>query len=210
MLRVGLTGGIACGKTTVVAMLRELACAVLEADPLAHRLIEPDQPAYQEVVQEFGRDILFPDGFVDRTKLAEIVFVDPNKLARLNRIVHPRVMEAADQWLASQERAGTPVAFVEAALLIEASYHRHVDRVMVVCCPAEQQLARLLGRGMSEEQARQRVAAQMPLEEKRRIADIVIDTSGSMEQTRQQVEGAVRKLRQEATGQLRPAASRDS
>ena len=197
MLHVGLTGGIACGKTAVAAMMRELGCVVIEADKIAHRLIEPGQPAYEEVLGEFGRGVRAADGRMDRKKLAAIVFSDPAKLERLNRIVHPRVVEELDRQLAEVERTQPgAVVMVEAALLIEASYHERLDRLVVVWCEPEQQVARLLARGLTLEQAERRIGAQMKLDQKRRIADEEIDCSGSLEATRQQVENLVAKLKQ--------------
>ena len=197
MLHVGLTGGIACGKTTVAAMMRELGCVVIEADQIAHRLIEPGQPAYEEVLREFGRGVRAADGRIDRKKLAAIVFSDPAKLERLNRIVHPRVVEELDRQLAEVERTQPgAVVVVEAALLIEASYHERLDRLVVVWCEPEQQVARLLARGLTLEQAERRIEAQMKLDQKRRMADEEIDCSGSLEATRQQVENLVANLKQ--------------
>jgi len=196
MLRVGLTGGIACGKSTVAALMRELGCRVMEADTIAHRLMQPGQPTYNEIVHEFGRQILHTDGPIDRAKLAAIVFADEARLARLNQIVHPRVVVEQDAWLAEAERAEPRgVAVVEAPLLIESGYHTRLQRLVVTWCRPEQQMERLLARGLSREQAAQRIAAQMPLEEKRRLADDQIDCSGSLEATRHQVEQVVAKLK---------------
>jgi dephospho-CoA kinase len=200
MLRAGLTGGIATGKTTVAAMLRELGCRVLEADKIAHQMIEPDGAAYGEVVREFGPGILTPDGLVDRRKLGAIVFAQPERLARLNAIVHPLVLAEQTRELAAIEK-GDPhaVAVVEAALLIEAGFDRHLDFLAVTWCTPEQQLARLTesgkGRGLTPEQARQRIAAQMPIQEKRQRADAVIDCSGTIEHTRAQVIELFAKLK---------------
>ena len=204
MLRVGLTGGIATGKSTVVAMLRELGCHVLEADKIAHRMIEPGAAAYDEVVREFGRCILQPDGRVDRPKLGAIVFGDPKKLARLNSIVHPPTLAAQDRELAEIEQAEPhAIAVVEAALLVEAGYDKKLDCLVVTWCTPEQQIARLTqqgaGRGLTVEQARQRIAAQMPVEEKRRLADEEIDCSGSLEHTREQVVALLARLRKMET-----------
>lgn len=197
MLHVGLTGGIACGKSTVAAIMRELGCHALEADPIAHRLIEAGQPAYEEVLREFGAEVRAADGRIDRRKLAEIVFADPTKLDRLNRIVHPGVVAALDRELAELARSQPgAVVVAEAALLIEAGYHERLDRLVVVWCEPEQQIERLRARGMTREQAEQRLAAQMPLDRKRRMADDEIDCSGSLEETRRQVERLVAKLKQ--------------
>jgi len=197
MLHVGLTGGIACGKSTVAAMMRELGCRVLDADALARRLIEPGRPAYDEVLKEFGGQVRAADGRIDRAKLAAIVFANPARLERLNRIVHPRVVDALDRELAELARTEPgAVVVVEAALLIEASYHERLDRLVVAWCEPEQQLERLLARGMAREEALRRIGAQMQLDQKRRMADDEIDCSGSLEETRRQVIGIVARLKQ--------------
>ena len=195
MLRLGLTGGIASGKSAVAAMLRELGFSVLDADSLAHKLIEPGQPACEEVVREFGPAITDGQGRVDRARLGALVFADRAKLDRLNAIVHPRVakeiLRQFDEW----ERNGTrDAAFVEAALLIESGIHKHLDGLVVAWCTPEQQLERLTARGLSEDEARRRIAAQMPVEEKLRLATEKIDCSGALEQTRQQVAALAAKL----------------
>jgi dephospho-CoA kinase len=197
MLRVGLTGGIACGKSTVAGVMRERGCEILEADPVAHQVMEPGQPAYQDVVAEFGRTILDTDGRIDRKRLGPIVFADSAKLQKLNRIIHPRVLEILDRRLAQLEREKKArIAVVEAALLIEADYHRRLDVLVVVWCTREQQIERLLARGLTREQAEQRIAAQMPLEQKRRVADEVIDATGTLENSRRQTEALVERLTQ--------------
>ena len=202
MLRAGLTGGIASGKSVVAATMRELGCYVLDADRMAHRLIEPGQPAYDNVVREFGREILDGEGRVARPKLADIVFADPVRLARLNAIVHPYVLSGIDvelDWLAQSDAQG--VAVVEAALLIESGYHQRLDRLIVVWCTPEQQLERLTSeRGLTVEQARQRIAAQLSLEEKRNLADDEIDCSGTLDYTRRQVTSLVERLKQMVVG----------
>jgi dephospho-CoA kinase len=200
MLRLGLTGGIATGKTAVAAMLRELGFDVLEADSLAHKLLEPGQPAYSEVVREFGASVLDNDARVNRAKLAVIVFADPAKLARLNAILHPRVEAVIHQRFAELAREGTrEAAFIEAALLVEAGYQKNLDGLVVTWCRPEQQLERLRSRGFSDEDARQRIAAQLPVDEKLRYATEKIDCSGSLENTRKQVEALAAKLRNTTT-----------
>jgi len=196
MLRVGLTGGIACGKSTVAARMRELGCHVLDADKLAHQLIEPGQPAYEPVVREFGTEILFSDKRVDRARFAAIVFADRAKLEKLNAIVHPCVIAEQERELAAIE-SDEPgaVAVVEATLLIEAGYHKRLDRLVVVWGRPEQQLERLLARGMSRTEAEQRIAAQLPLEQKRALADDLIDCSGTLDRTWLQVEELVGRLK---------------
>ena len=199
MLRVGLTGGIACGKSTVVAMLREHGCAVLEADPIAHQAIERGGPAYDDIVQEFGAGVLAPNGSVDRKKLGAVVFADAARREKLNRIVHPHVIRRQQSQLEEWRRAGFTVGIIEAALLIEAGYHTQLDRLVVCWCREEQQRERLMARGLNEQQARERIAAQMPIAQKRKLADDEIDCSGSIEGTRQQVMALVAKLKAIAT-----------
>ena len=195
MLRLGLTGGIATGKTAVAAMLRELGFDVLDADSLAHQLIAPGQPAYDEVLREFGPAILDASQRVDRAKLAAIVFADPAKLARLNAILHPRVEAVIHQQFDDLSREGSrKAAFVEAALLVEANYHKNLDGLVVTWCRPEQQLERLRTRGFSDEDARLRIAAQLPAAEKLRQATEKIDTSGTLEDTRRQVQSLAAKL----------------
>jgi dephospho-CoA kinase len=200
MLRLGLTGGIASGKTAVAAMLRELGFAVLDADSLAHKLTEPGQPAYDEVLREFGPSIIDSDNRIHRAKLAGIVFADAAKLARLNAIVHPLVKTAVHRQFAEWSRDGArDAAFVEAALLVEAGYQKELDGLVITWCRPEQQLERLRARGFSDEDARRRIAAQMPVAEKLRYATERIDCSGSLEDTRKQVEALAIKLRTKNT-----------
>jgi len=199
MLRLGLTGGIASGKSAVAAMLRELGFSVLDADSLAHKLIEPGQPAHGEVLAEFGPSIADASGRIDRVKLGAIVFNDRAKLDRLNAIVHPRVAEVIARQFDDWERSGVrDAAFVEAALIIESGIHKKLDGLVVAWCTPEQQLARLIARGHSEAEARRRIAAQLPLEEKLHYATEKIDCSGSLENTRRQVVALAAKLRRKA------------
>ncbi len=177
-------------------MLREMGFAVLDADSLAHKLIESGQPAYDEVVHEFGPAVLATGGRVDRAKLSTVVFADRAKLDRLNAIVHPRVAEVIFSQFEVWRRAGVRDAvFVEAALLIESGIHRQLDGLVVAWCHPEQQFQRLLARGLSEAEARRRIGAQLPVEEKLLLATEKIDCSGSLEETRRQVEALAAKLR---------------
>jgi dephospho-CoA kinase len=195
MRKLGITGGIASGKSAVAAMLRELGFPVLDADSLAHRLVEPGQAAYDDVVRAFGHEILGENGRVDRARLASIVFADRAKLDRLNAIVHPRVAEAMDRQFEEWQRAGAyDTAFIEAALIVEAGLHKRLDGLVVAWCTPEQQLERLRARKMSEDEARRRIAAQLPIAEKLRYATEKIDCSGSLQGTRRQVEALARKL----------------
>jgi len=196
MLRLGLTGGIASGKSAAAAMLCELGFAVLDADALGHKLIEPGQAAYAEVIQEFGPSITDSSGSIDRSKLGAVVFADRAKLERLNAIVHPRVAEVILSQFEVWRRAGVRDAvFVEAALLVESGIHKKLDGLVVVWCTPEQQLERLVARGLSEAEARRRISAQLPVEEKLRLATEKIDCSGSLEDTRRQIEALAGKLR---------------
>ncbi len=189
MLRVGLTGGIAVGKSYVSALLRELGCHVFDADDIARAVVQPGMPALNDIVAAFGPDVLAADGTLDRAKLGRLVFADAEARSRLNAIVHPRVHAEQDRLLREVEaRDPHGIAVVDAALLIESGGYRRFDVVVVVWCRPEIQLARLMARnGLSREEASQRIAAQMPSEEKRRYADFEIDTSEGFEPTRQQV-----------------------
>jgi dephospho-CoA kinase len=200
MLKLGLTGGIASGKSAVAAMLRELGFPVLDADSISHRLMEPGQPAHDEILREFGPDVANSSGRIDRPKLAAVAFADPDKLARLNAILHPRVEQAMllqfDAWERSVFR---DAAFVEAALLVEAGFTKYLDGLVVTLCTPAQQLERLLARGMSEVEARRRIAAQLPINEKLRHATYTIDCSSSLDDTRSQVESLAAKLRTQSS-----------
>jgi dephospho-CoA kinase len=196
MKRLGITGGIASGKSAVAGMLRELGFRVIDADALGHQVIELGTPAYREIVNEFGAGVVGADGRIDRGKLGALVFADRGKLERLNAFVHPRVEEAMVRQFAEWEKSGVAdAAFVEAALLVEAGYQKNLDGLLVALCRPEQQLERLLARGLSDVEARHRIAAQMPAEEKLKFATEKIDCSGTLEETRQQVEALAKKLR---------------
>jgi len=199
MLRIGLTGGIASGKSTVAALLRDRDYPVLDADVLAHELLEPGQDAYDEVVNEFGDGILTEGRRVDRRKLGAVVFADAGKRERLNQIMHPRIQQIAAQWFQALDRPGGPdLAFEDAALILEAGAKGSFDRVVVCWCRPEQQIARLRARGLLLEDAQQRIRSQMSMDEKRRLADDVIDCSVSMEDTEKQVEEFIARWKQVA------------
>jgi len=198
MKRLGITGGIASGKSAVAGMLRELGFHVIDADRLGHEVIAPGTRAYNEIVHEFGVGVVGADGRIDRGKLGAIVFADRGKLETLNAIVHPRVEEEMVRQFAEWEKSGVKdAAFVEAALLVEAGYQKNLDGLVVAWCRPEQQMERLLARGLGEVEARRRIAAQMPAEEKLKFATEKIDCSGSLETTRRQVEELAAKLRRE-------------
>jgi len=199
MLKFGLTGGIASGKSAVAALLREMGFPVLDADAVAHKLMEPGQPAREEVLQEFGAELAGADGRIDRAKLGAIVFADPRRLAKLNAILHPRVEQIMLNQYEEWKRIGVrDAAFVEAALLIEAGFVSKLDGLVVAWCEPEQQLERLKARGMGEMDAKRRIAAQLPLDEKLRLATYTIDCSGTMESTRAQVRALAARLRKSA------------
>ena len=195
MKKIGLTGGIASGKSTVAAMLRDLGFDVIFADEISRRLLEPEQAACEEAIREFGREIVSADGTLDRKKIAGIVFADRGKLDRLNAIIHPRVEAEMLNQFGELERRGRSVAFVESALLVEAAYLKNLDGLVVVWCKPEQQIERLIARGMSEQEARARIAAQMPVEEKLKLATYKIDCSHSIEETQRQVRELAKTLR---------------
>ncbi len=200
MLKVGLTGGIACGKTYVTEQLRALGCEVLDADQVARAVVEPGQRAYHEIVEEFGSEILQPDGMIDRAKLGGLIFADPERRTRLNAIVHPRVHEAQARWITEVAARNTAaIAVVDAALMIESGGYRQFDKLVVVYCTPEVQLARLMTRNnLPVEEAARRIAAQMPTEEKLKYADYSIDTSGGFAPTDQQVIALSTELQKQA------------
>jgi dephospho-CoA kinase len=195
MQKLGLTGGIASGKSAVAAILRELGFSVLDADSISHKLMEPGQTAHDEILQAFGADLADSFGRIDRHKLGAIVFADLTKLAKLNSILHPRVDQIIFDQLDAWQKSGVHSAvFVEAALLIEAGMAPRLDGMVVAWCTPEQQLERLRARGMSEMEARRRLAAQLPIDEKIKHATYTIDCSGTLEETRAQVQALAAKL----------------
>jgi dephospho-CoA kinase len=200
MLTVGLTGGIATGKSNVLSVLGELGCAIGDADQFAHESIAPGAPAYAEVVGEFGREVLAADGQIDRARLGALVFADAARRARLEAIIHPRVYEAQARWLREVEaRDPAAIAVFDAALLIETGSYRRFDKLVVVHCAPEIQLARLMSRNdLSRDEALARINAQMPSAEKLKFADYAVDTSGDFAATRRQVESLYKELRREA------------
>jgi dephospho-CoA kinase len=197
MLKVGLTGGIATGKSYVIGVLRELGCEVLDADTVAHQAIEPGQPAYHDIVAEFGPTVLSEAGTINRAVLGALIFADAAQRARLNAIVHPRVFEAQSSWLAGlAARDPQAIAVVDAALMIETGSYKRFDRLVVVYCEPQLQLERLMARNqLTREQAEARIGAQLPSAEKLKYADFSINTSGSFADTRQQVEALYQQLK---------------
>jgi len=198
VLRVGLTGGIACGKTVVAEMLRARGAHILFADKLAHELMTPGEPVYASVVEHFGRDILNADGSISRPKLAERAFA--GRIKELNQLVHPAVLAAEDRWMDEVgRREPHAITVCEAALLYEAGGAARFDRIIVVTCPAARKLERFAQRlGIGPEQARadleRRMSAQWPDEEKAARADYVIDNSGTLAATAARVEQVWQQL----------------
>jgi dephospho-CoA kinase len=212
---IGLTGGIACGKSSVLAMLAELGAWTLDADQVTHHLQEPGQPVYQQIVDTFGPDILiYPDGPINRRKLGERVFNNPDELQKLETLVHPAVRAEVFAWTAHIEQQAQqgqvipetspahktrhlarPVAVLDAIKLLEGGWKEHCQSIWVVVCSEQQQISRLMEtRGLSESAAQLRLAAQPPQESRISHADVIIDNSGSLLQTRRQVESAWQRM----------------
>jgi len=199
MTPVGLTGGIASGKTTVCRLLEAKGCTIIDADAVAHQLLLRDQPGYEPVVKTFGRGILGNAAEIDRGKLGAEVFGNPALLERLNKLLHPEVIRTIGARLEALKQAADARVIVDASLLIESGFHRNFQRLVLVTCTLEQQVERLMTRnGLTLEQARQRIALQMPLEEKRAFATDIIDNSGTPERTRMQVDALFEDLKQTA------------
>ena len=200
MTRVGLTGGIGSGKTTVGAMFVDLGCRLIDSDRITHELLDGDGGVADAVVREFGPGVLDSDRRIDRKKLGAIVFDDPARRKALTDILHPVIFVRQQAFLerCSQE-IPDGVAIVDAALMIETGNAGRFDAVVVVTCTPDQQRERLRARGLSDAGIDARVAAQMPMDEKATHADYVIDNSGSIEETRRQVEDVVAALRKGAT-----------
>lgn len=197
MLKVGLTGSIAVGKSHVLSILRELGCHTIDADQIAREVVTPNSEGLRLVVENFGGEVLKRDGSLDRKKLAAIVFADENKRQQLNSILHPIIIAAQDEQIRQLEPDDPHgIVVIDAALMIESDGYRRLDKLIVVHCQSEIQLQRLMKRdGLSRQAAAERVAAQMPQEEKKKFADFLIDTSGDFNQTRGQVESVYHQLR---------------
>ena len=200
MLRVALTGGIACGKSVISSLFRAKGCAVDNADETARALMSPGRSAWKKVVARFGRGILAADRTIDRAKLGDIVFADAAARRSLDALLHPLVLAEQERLARRLERSGrVPIFVSEAALTVEAGYARFFDKVVVVHCRPSVQLRRLIVRGgFGPAEARRRIAAQMPLKDKLRHADYAIDTSGSLAETVEQAERVYASLLQDA------------
>jgi dephospho-CoA kinase len=197
MLKVGLTGGLATGKSFVGRAFAALGCHLIKADDIGRAVMQPGGAAFEPIVREFGQEMLDPDGSIDRKRLADLVFNDPTRLDALNRLVHPPVIREQDRLLAEiATRDPGAIAVVEAAVMIEAGTYKRLDKVVLAVCREEQQVERAIQRGgLSREEALARIRRQMPLEEKRKVASYVIDTSGSESETLRQVQAVYNLLR---------------
>jgi len=195
---LGLTGGIATGKSTVTAMLRERGIPVIDADQIAREVVEPGKPAYEAIVRHFGRDILLEDGQIDRKKLGEVVFSDEAERQKLNAIVHPEVRRVMRQEAEVAEANGAQIVFMDIPLLYESKLQYLVEKIVVVYAPSDMQLARMMERDeLDEEQAKKRLRAQFPIDQKKLEADFLIDNSQSREETQRQVEELLTVIRSE-------------
>lgn len=196
MLTVGLTGSIAVGKSYVCSVFRELGCHILDADQTARDVVAVGTEGLREIVRQFGPDVLEADGSLDRKKMAGIVFSSEEKRLLLNSIIHPRVFEAQNQWIKNVAAVDPDgIAIIDAALMIESVGYKRFDKLIVVWCESAIQLSRLMLRDkLSETDARKRIAAQMPQEEKKRFAQYLIDTSRGFEDTREQVDDVFKEL----------------
>jgi dephospho-CoA kinase len=203
-LRVGLTGGLACGKSTVGAMMVAHGAHLIQADTIAHELMRPGQPVYDEVVRHFGTEIVQSDGTIDRAKLAQLAF-GWGRIQELNRIVHPAVIQYQQEWMAKleQQYPGS-IVVVEAALIFEAGVNNRFDKLVVVTCTPVQKIERYVGRVTQREntdaaiaraEAERRLTAQLPDDEKVKAADFVIDNSGDLVATEAQVKALMQNLR---------------
>ena len=196
MLHVGLTGNIASGKSSAALFFAELGAHTIDADRVAHELYKTGTPGYDRIIAAFGEQILGPNGEIDRNKLGRIVFSDTDKRLQLNALMHPAVGAAILRQIFELEQSSSRgIIIVDAALMIETGGYRMYHRLIVVTCAPSLQIARLIKRdGLTESDARARIASQMPIEEKLKLADYIIDTSGTLKQTRDQVEKIHRDL----------------
>jgi len=184
ILRAGLTGGIASGKSTVARMFASLGCVTIDADQIVTQLYQPGRAGHQALVRTYGESILAPDGTIDRRKLADVALATDADAKKLNALIHPLVIEEQARLIAAEEAVvGDRIVIVEATLLIESGGRSRFDRIIVVDTDPETQIARAVARGMTREEAERRIARQMPREERLRYADYVIDSSGAMSDT---------------------------
>lgn len=191
MIVIGLTGGIASGKSTVSKMLAQFGACIIDADRIAREVVEPGQKAWKQIVAHFGHAVLLPDGTLDRKKLGSSIFSDKNKRRKLEEITHPEIRRQIRKLLTAARKAELRVAVLDIPLLIEVKWTDMVDCVWLIYTDNDTQMQRLMERDkLTTEQARQRLAAQMPLGEKRQYADVIIDNSGPPEETAVQIKKA--------------------
>lgn len=197
---IGLTGNIASGKSVVASMFRELGAVVIDADQVARLVVEPGQPAWKEIVERFGKEVLNPDGTINRSRLGEIVFRDEEKREELNRITHPRIIERIKEIIEKYRKEGAKIVIIEAALIVEKGGMKPIiDNLIVVTADEETQMRRLTQMvGLSQEDALLRIKSQMPTSEKIKHATYVIDNSGGLEETREQVKKVWEMIKSEA------------
>lgn len=194
-MRIGLTGGIACGKSTVSKMLHDLGARIIDADVIAREVVEPGQEAWQGILQRFGEGMLLDNNQINREKLGALVFTDTQARTDINNIVHPAVRKRMNQLAELAEEEGIPLIVLDIPLLFESGLQHMVDQIIVVYCPAAIQLDRLMKRnGFTKEEALHRIESQWPIEKKKGLGDYVIDNSGNFTETKNQVESLVKKL----------------
>lgn len=203
MLKVGLTGGIASGKSAVGEMLVELGAHLIQSDQVAHQLLQPEEAVYDAVIKQFGAEILSSDRTINRARLAELAFGQPPRIRELNHIVHPAVIDRENRWMNDiAKKHPHAIAIVEAALILETGSHKRFDRLVVVTCRPEQRIERWASKmkvdfATARREVERRMAAQLPDEEKIKVADYVIDNSGPLDATREKAAELYARLRQE-------------
>lgn len=196
-MRIGLTGGIACGKSTVSNMLRERGALIVDADVIAREVVAPGEEAWQQIIDCFGKEILLENQEIDRAKLGSLVFTDEKARLKLNQIVHPAVRKRMNEQAEAGEKAGKELIILDIPLLFESKLEHLVEKIIVVYCPEEIQLERLMKRnGFTKEEAINRIHSQMPIEEKKKRGDFVIDNRGTIEETEKQVSSLYGELLQ--------------
>lgn len=198
MLKVGLTGGIGTGKSHVAKTFTELGCYVFDADKVARQVVEPGKVGFEKVVAEFGKEILAKDGTIDRAKLGQIIFNNPEKREKLNQILHPIIIAKQDSLiLETVNQDPNAIVIIDAALMIETGSYKRFDKLIVVYCDRESQIERVMKRNnLSRNEVESRINSQMPSDEKRKYADIEIDTSGTFEETEDKVRTIYQELKE--------------
>lgn len=195
---IGLTGGIATGKSTVCAILENAGAVIIDADRIARNLVKKNLPAYRQIVDTFGESILLPDGEINRTALGDLIFNDPRKKQLLNKIIHPQVGKETHRQLKLIEKSNPhALVILDIPLLLESGMHKDLSEVIVVYTPEHIQIKRLMERDhISQKNALARIRSQMPIEEKKKLATIVIDNSGPLEHTRKQTLEIFQRLKE--------------